>query len=417
VRVTAGDFEYGWKRALEQDSLDTIASIFYDIKGAKAFHQGDLSDPNDLGVRALDEKTLEIELESPAGYFLYLLGFSPAFFPVPRHLVAKFGEEWIEVDRFISNGPFGILSWDPGKPLVLTRNPKYYGDYQGNVEKVEILFSEAQPDLSPIKLYQNNEIDILALSTNAFNSRRQFPGEYFSCLEMTTYSIMFNVECAPFIDPLVRRAFVYAIDREYLSNVILDGLYYPATGGLVPPMIPGHTPGIALPYDPDKAQRLLAQAGYPGGEGFPIIDFPCAWKRKAEAEYLCDQWLNVLSARINMRIVSSNIYWKALGNYDYHAILTGWYADYPDPDDFFRVSIQISNWTNEVYSRLLEEARVSIDQRQRIKLYQQAEKILVEELPIMPLYHSLEHYLVKPWISFRGEFKNLQLKDVIINKE
>jgi oligopeptide transport system substrate-binding protein len=225
VRVTAGDFEYGWKRALEQDSLVTIASIFYDIKGARAFHRG-ATDTKALGLRALDEKTLEIELESPAGYFLYLLAYNPPFLPVPRHVVEKLGEEWTQVDSIVTNGPFVLQSWEPGKPLVLIRNPKYYGEYQGNVEKVEIIFREAQPDLSPVKLYENDEIDILAYSTNAFTSRHQFPGEYFSWPEMTTFSILFNVQRAPFIDPLVRKAFVLATDRQYLANVVLGGLHY-----------------------------------------------------------------------------------------------------------------------------------------------------------------------------------------------
>jgi oligopeptide transport system substrate-binding protein len=370
-----------------------------------------------LGVRALDEKTLEIELESPAGYFLYLLAYSPPFFPVPRHVVGKLGEEWTQVDRFVSNGPFVLCSWEPGKPVVLTRNPKYYGEYKGNVEKVELTIGEAQPDLSPVKLYENDKIDILALSTNAFHSRHLFPGEYFSCPEMTTYSIIFNVQRAPFFDPRVRKAFVLATDRQYLANVVLGGLHSPATGGLVPPTIQGHTPGIALPYDPDQARRLLEQAGYPGGSGFPMVDFLALYRMEAEAQYLGDQWLDVLDVRINLRILASSTYLEATHNYNYHAILYGWAADYPDPDNFLRVSMQNVNWRDEEYTRLLEGARGSNDQRQRIELYQQAERILIEQVPIMPVIHPLSHYLVKPWIRFRMEYEFLYFKDVILEPD
>jgi oligopeptide transport system substrate-binding protein len=413
VRVTAGDFEYGWKRALEQDSLATIASNFYDIKGARAFHRGVMTDANDLGVRALDEMTLEIELESPAGYFIYLLGYFIPSFPVPRHVVEKLGEEWTQMDRIVTNGPFVLGSWEPGKPMVLTRNPKYYGEYQGNVEKVELTIGEAQPDLSPIKLYENDKIDILTLSTNAFHSRHLFPGEYFSCPEMTTYSIIFNVQRAPFIDPRVRKAFVLATDRQYLANVVLGGLHLPATGGLVPPMIPGHSPGIALEYDPEEARHLLAQAGYPGGGGFPMVDFLVSRRREVAAQYLQDQWFDVLGVRIDLRFLAGSTYWEAKDNYNYHVVFGGWTADSPDPDNFLRVYMQNVNWVDEVYSRLLEEARQSNDQRQRIELYQQAERILIEQVPIMPVYYNLRHFLVKPWIRFRREHEFLYFKDVI----
>jgi oligopeptide transport system substrate-binding protein len=413
VRVTAGDFEYSWKRALEQDSPVTIASNFYDIKGACAFHRGEVTDTKALGVRALDEMTLEIELESPAGYFLYLLVYSPPFFPVPRHVVKKHGEEWTQVDRIVTNGPFVLGSWEPGKPVVLTRNPKYYGEYQGNVENVELIISEAQPDLSPVKLYEDDKIDILTLSTNTFHYRQLFPGEYFSRLGHSVYFIGFNVQRALFFDPRVRKAIVLATDRENLANVVLGGLHYPATGGLVPPMIPGHTPGIALPYDPDEARHLLAQAGYPGGEGFPMVDFLAPWRRKDEAQYLQDQWLDVLGVRIDLRFLASSTFWEAKDNYNYDVIFGGWEADYPDPDNFLRVYMQNVNWVDEVYSRLLEEARQSNDQRQRIELYQQAERILIEQIPIMPVYYDLRHYLVKPWIRFSREFVFLYFKDVI----
>ena len=413
VRVTAGDFEYGWKRALEQDSLVTIATNFYDIKGARAFHRGKVSDTKALGVRALDEKTLEIELESPTGYFLYLLAYSPPFFPVPRHVVEVHGEEWTQVDRIVSNGPFVIGSWEPGKPVVLTRNPKYYGEYQGNVEKVELIISEAQPDLSPIKLYEDDKIDILTLKGNTFHYRHLFPGEYFSTPLMATHFIVFNVQRAPFSDLRVRKAFVLATDREYLANVVLGGLHYPATGGLVPPMIPGHSPGIALPYDPEEAPRLLAQAGYPEGEGFPVVDFLAPWRRGGVSQYLQDQWFDVLGVRINISHLASSTFWEAKDNYNYDVNFGGWEADYPDPDNFLRVSMQNVNWVDEVYNHLLEEARQSNDQLQRIELYQQAERILVEQVPIMPVYHYLSHYLVKPWIRFRRKFVFLYFKDVI----
>ncbi len=181
--MTAGDFEYAWKRVLDPAIGSPNASLLYDVKGARAFHQGDAPDPDRVGVWALDEVTLVVELEGPAAYFPHPLACI-ATRPVPRHVVEAHGQDWTEAGNIVTNGPFRLEAWQPGQSIALARNPEYHGRSTGNVERVEL-------SLLP--------------------------------------------------DP--------SAHLERLADVILGGYYFPATGGFVPPGMPGYSAGIGLPYD------------------------------------------------------------------------------------------------------------------------------------------------------------------------
>jgi oligopeptide transport system substrate-binding protein len=210
----------------------------------------------------------------------------------------------------------------------------------------------------------------------------------------------FDTSRPPFDDPRVRQAFALAIDRESLANVAFRGYVSPATGGFVPPSIPGHSAGIGLPYDPKRARHLLAEAGYPGGHGFPDVDSPTRRAALPHPEYLQTQWRENLSIEITWEVMEWAIYLERLEESP-HIFLMGWLADYHDPDNFLRVGLwrERVRWRNEGYDRLVEEARRVTDQGARMQLYRQADRILVEEAAIIPLYYGRQHLLVKPWVS------------------
>jgi len=181
--------------------------------------------------------------------------------------------------------------------------------------------------------------------------------------------------------------------------VILGGYSFPATGGVVPPGLPGHSPGIGLLCDPGQARQLLAGAGYPGGRGFPVVEALVPDDRVRQSEFLRAQWRENLGVEILWEAMEWATYIDRVQVDPPHMFIMGWEADYPDPDNFLRVAVQLhSEWRNETFDELVEQARRVTEQRERMKLYGQAEEILVDEAPLMPLTYVRGHLLVKPWV-------------------
>jgi oligopeptide transport system substrate-binding protein len=196
--------------------------------------------------------------------------------------------------------------------------------------------------------------------------------------------------------------------------VAYGGWASPATGGFVPPGIPGHSAGVALPYDPEEARRLLAQAGYPGGRGFPVVESLVRKGRLKEAfTYLEHQWRQNLGVEIRWEFVDFDIIFDRQSSNPPHMFCMAWGPDYPDPDNFLRVGLssERARWRNAAYERLIDEARRLTDQGERMNLYQQADRILVQEAPIMPLIYVGDHFLAKPWLrNYPGPIKDVIIK-------
>jgi oligopeptide transport system substrate-binding protein len=400
IQVTAGDFEYAWKHVLDPATESPVANQLYDVKGARAFHQGEAA-REDVGIRALDEVTLAVELEGPTGHFPQLLAHSVCY-PVPQHVVKARGKAWTEPRNIVTNGPFRLETWQRGELMALARNPEYHGRFIGNVQRVEL---SLRADLSTLlEMYEGDELDIFHLRTlpplELDYARQRHAGEYVSTPELGTTYVGFNVRRSPFDDPRVRRAFALATDRETLADVILRGYRFPALGGFVPPEIPGHSAGIGLPYDPGQARQLLAAAGYPGGRG--LADVACLTRSTylPYAEYLRAQWRENLGVEIACERIDRATYIDRLNSEPPHLYLARNIADYPDPDSFLRLLTlrRWTGWRNRIYDGLIEKARSVLDQGKRIMLYRQAERILIEEVVIVPLTYGQQHLLVKPWV-------------------
>ena len=228
--------------------------------------------------------------------------------------------------------------------------------------------------------------------------RQQHSEIYVSQPALLTSYLGLNTSLPPFDDPRVRRAFALAIDRETLSSEEQWGTI-PATGGFIPLGMPGHSPGIGLPYDPDGARQLLAEAGYPEGSGFPVIDSLAPPAHAPRSTYLQEQWREVLGVEITWELMELTRLLDLLDREPPHMFLMTWLADYPAPDTFLRSRFRCyTRWRNEVYDRLVAAAKGAMDQEKRLKLYRQADRILVEEAPIVPLNYGCWHWLQKPWV-------------------
>ena len=400
--LTAGDFEFAWKRALDPELGSRSASLLYVIKGARAYHHGHVSTPQDVGVRALNDLTLAVELESPTGYFLHLLTDCVTY-PVPRHVVETHGSAWTQVHNIVGNGAFQPEEWKPNQSLVLSRNPNYRGRFGGNVHRIEI--SVVSDPSSALELYESDRLDTSFVPIANFDQvRRRHAAEYITGPGVSVGYIGFDVTRPPFDDARVRRAFAQAFDRDTLANVTLQGTASPAMGGFVPPGIPGHSPAISLAYDPDRARQLLAEAGYKNGLGFPEIGMlTTSWfgTIRQAAEYLQAQWRENLGVNVMLTIADTLQEFRERLSKDRFALyISGWMADYPDADSFLRVAVGLaSQWRNETFETLVEAASRAGDQAERVKMYQAADRILIEEAALIPLSYGRYHQLVKPWIS------------------
>lgn len=417
--VSAMDFEYGWKRVLDPFINSENANLLYDIRGAKAYHQKALSDHSEVGVKAIDETTLEVELEEPKGYFMHLLAHS-THFPIPTHIVRIFGDEWSKHENIVTNGPFNMKKFSPGDQIVLTRNPNYRMPCEGNVQQVEIRLTEDYSDIK--RMYESDELDVIRLwgipPLEINRIRHQLAEEFIMCPGAMTYYIGFNTSIPPFDDVRVRRAFAMSIDKETICRIILQGVVLPATGGFVPPGIPGHSEGIGLPYDPAQARELLAEAGYPGGLGFPNITTSNSAESAPYMDSIQENWKNNLGIEFSWRIHDWSTHLQLVSRNHPQLFDLSWIADYPDPDSFLRGSnlCDITCWQNDTYSDLVERASRASSRVERMHLYREADKILMEAAVILPINYYQELLLVKPWLKKFpvSAFSWLYGKDVIL---
>lgn len=403
VPVTAADFVASWLTQLNRHHNAPYASSFFDIKGARAFFEGQSRDPGSVAVRAISPHTLEVELEGPTSYFLYLMANAAAM-PIPAHAVKKLGAEWATPQNLVGNGPFILAGWEPDARIVLARNPRYPGHYAGNITQVELLINSSYNQHEVVRQYKANQLDVMGLylpQPELEQMRREYADEYFTGPILNVQYMGLNTRIPPFDDVRVRRALAMALDKETLAGAPFLGYHWPGSGGMIPPGVPGHAATIGLPYRPEQARQRLAEAGYPGGRGFPQIEGFILTGLKSLYRQLDRQLAEVLGITIN---------WHELGWRDLlaqlpvdpgHIFRMGWRADYPDPDNVLRASshCQWTGWHHPHYQQLIEEARHVSDQARRLEMYQEADKLLINEAAVIPLLYGRRHVLVKPWVK------------------
>jgi oligopeptide transport system substrate-binding protein len=403
VPVTAHDYAYAWRRMLDPASGSPMVSELYDVVGARAFHQGRGS-REDVGIRAVNDRTLLVELEAPTGYLLHLVAFR-ALSPVPRHVVEERGSAWARSPNLVGNGPYRLVLRCPGERMVLERNPRYHGWFGGNANRVELIHDVVGTWSAGLALYEGDGLDVLRLtrfaSAERNRARQRHAGELVSYQAPGILFLGLNPTLPPFDDLRVRRAFALGIDREQLVCNSTDyGLQY-YTGGLVPLGVPGHSPGIALPDNPDQAQRLLAEAGYPDGAGFPTVTALAFRITGPVLEALVDLWREALGIQVDPEVVDLSSFIDRTERELPHLHVGGWLPHYPDPSTFLRGGVNrlTRRWRNETYDELVERAGRGADQAERMKLYGQADRMLMEEAIVVPLGSGREDLLIKPWVS------------------
>jgi oligopeptide transport system substrate-binding protein len=370
-----------------------------------------------------------VELERPAAYFLQLLGHE-ALCPIPRHVVTRYGQEWTRLENISTCGPFLLEAISPEGGIVLSKNPGYHEPFHGNVEQVTI--STVGNWLERLTMYQDDLLDVVDITDIAPGEldriKRRYAGEYLLPYQLSIGYIGFDMSRPPFDDARVRQAFVHAIDRQELVNVVMRGNVTAATDGFIPPGVPGHSSRIGLPYDPDRARSLMREAGYVQDKlGESVSTFPRLVYSVPEAEsvieiaaYLLESWRKNLGLELSVQSFEWPTYIDMIHNNPPQLFTMAWVADYPDPHSFLNVGIPTSaatGWRHEEFDRLLEKAELVTEQGERMRLYSQADRILIEEAAVMPVMYWRRPTLIKPWVRklHIPSFGNLQWKDIVID--
>jgi len=399
IPVTAHDFEYAWKRAIDNPSEMVEVEIYFIIKNTESYYKGYLG-WEDVGVHVRDELTLEVELESPSISFLYLLG-TFYLFPLPRHSINEHGDDWMNLENLVTNGPYRLVNWKPSKSMHFEANPNYPGRFPGNAKYIDYYFVNYIDREDAERLYLDDKLDAVWLGhlPNAKRARLQYAEEFVTAPTTIVDYIGFNTQNPPFDDRRVRKALGLATDWVYLINTLYEGGgVFPSTGGLLPPTMPGHTEGLVLPYDPSEARRLLAESGYPDGQDFPVINAHISIFGHEAQKILESLWQKNLGIKVMWENLPKEKFLEREWHKDLHLWLWEDWPRFPAPELLLDgPGIKKTGWFNQEYKVLIKLASGTMDYDKRINFFRKAERILFEEVPVIPVSYRRLDYLLKPW--------------------
>lgn len=403
--VTAGDFAYAWKWALDPVNASEYASILYVIKGAEAFNLGTGS-ADDLGINVIDDKTIEVTLENPVPYFLELAAFK-TFAPIHQATQESNPTWYTEADTIVSNGPYTLTDWVHNGSMTLEKSNTYWDADAVEVDTVNIGMVEAET--TQITSFDAEEIDFLGapfgkvpldaidrLKSEDLLNVEDFSGIYWYKLN-TTDPVMQNVN--------IRKALALAIDRQALVKNITKGEEEPALG-LVPSSITGFGDDEGYFKDADfaKAKEYLATGLKELGLASPAdldikLSYNTSEAHNAIAQFVQQGWTKELGINVTLNNAEWQVYLDQLTNLDYQVGRMGWAADYNDAYTFLEMYNSAENgnndtgWSNAQYAELLKQATVEADAEKRTDLLLQAEAIIMEEMPVIPVYYNTNLYV------------------------
>jgi peptide/nickel transport system substrate-binding protein/oligopeptide transport system substrate-binding protein len=407
--LTASDFVYSWKRVCDPlvaaPYAETVLSM---VKGYDEAIGGNL---DALGVSAPDDKTFVVELSTNCPYFASLAAFA-TLSPVQKATIEKNGDSWaVSAETYIGNGSFYIAEWVPGSHILMKKNPNYWNAEAVKLDSIKfVLMEDSNASYSAYKagdVLMNKDVpteEIPSLDGNA---------EFHVEPIIGTYYVSLNDGIEPFNNPLVRKALSLAIDRKYVANTLMQGTFTPATNFMGPGWIDtdgtpfmdnanGGKPYINLDtFDAnlEEAKKVLAEAGYPNGEGFPTITYSTnsAGYHKVVAEYLQQAWAE-LGITLEVEVVEWSSFTPMRRAGDYQMSRNGWVGDYSDPSNMLDILVS-SNGNNDgkfnspEYDAAMETARTTTDAKERSAALHQAEDIMMDQAACLPIAYYSDFWL------------------------
>jgi oligopeptide transport system substrate-binding protein len=355
------------------------------------------------GVRVVDDRTLVVELNNPTPFFNELVAFYP-YFPVHRGCVERHGSPtWTKPANIVSNGPFTLQFRRIRDRIRLAKNPHYWDAANVRLNVIDALAVKYQT--TSLNMFLNGQIDWMAKPPSAVLPELRKRDDFRSSTALIVYFYRLNTARKPLDDPRVRRALNMAMDKQAICDHVTKAGERPARH-LVPPGLNGYISPQGPGYDVDAARKLLAEAGFPGGRGFPRLQvlFNTHDAHRDIAEVIQQQWKTNLGIDIELRNLEWGVYLDSVTKTDFDIARAGWVPDYSDPNTFLDMfltggSHNNTNWGNAKYDQLIEAAGAETDVQKRMQLFHEAEQILLDEQPIIPIYFYTMINLVHPRVK------------------
>lgn len=407
--VTAQDYVYSFQRALNPKTASQYAFMLHPIKGAKAYNTGKVKDVNTVGLRAKDPITLVVELERVVPYFIETLTHY-SFFPVPQKAVKAHGIKWTAPKNIKCNGAFKSVSVVLQDKRVFKKN-KHYWD-RANVHFKKLVIYAVENNVTRVRKFENHEAHWSVEPPSTEIQRFKGKSSYHVSPYLGAYYFIANVKRGPLKNPKVRQALAMTVNRKQITDHVLMAGQQPAYA-LLPPGIANYVEGEALiSEDIQKAKQLMAEAGYPNGKGFPELNL--LYNTHSDHKKLVLAATDMWKRHLGITVKPYNKEWKTYLTekrlHDFDIARAGWIGDYNDPTTFLGMwthhsSFNDAQWHNAEYDALLEKSKVELNLKKRAQLLNKAEKILMTEMPIIPIYHYVTKDLVSP--KLKGWYPNL----------
>ena len=428
--VVAGDYVYSMQRLVDP----AISTTYMDdygrfLKNGPAISAGEMP-VEELGVIAKDDFTLEVQLEELCSFFDALLCYT-TYFPLRADTVSETGNgDWAwKVETSITNGAMKMTACDEEQEIVLERNP-YYWDAE-NVKTDKIIVKLADDPNTALGLLRTGEVDMIFDFPSEEGLALKEQGLYHATARLTTNFMLINTQKEPYSNPLVRKALILSVDREYLAGTLFNGTRLPAFS-YVGHGFPGSTPdmdfrtegGDLFHTDIEQAKALLAEAGFPDGSGFPVLEicYSNNPNNMLVCEYLQASWEELgLTVQLTPIEPAAMTELRDAGNFDITP--QGWGADYFDASNMLSIFvtgnfINAGRYSSEVFDKLYNDSMVTVDNAERIKMLQEAERVLIlEDTAILPLFHASTYAIYDEDICSNVVFDanaNVMLTQVIV---
>jgi len=409
--VTAEDFVYSFRRALDPATASDYAFLLYPIAGAEDFNGGVNADPASIGAEAVDARTLRVTVKAPTPYFLQML-VNPTAMPMHRASFEAAGDAWTRPGNLVGNGAYMLSEWTPQDRITLVKNPNFHD--AANVAIDTVYLYPTEDTATELQRYRADELDITydAPSDQIPWIEENLAAEFHNSPYLGTYYYAFNMTQPPFSENLkLRQALALAVDRETLVAQISKGGEFAAYSWL-PPGINDYAPQTldwAAKTQEERnamAQALYAEAGY--GPDNPLeleILYNTSDNHKKIAIAIAGMWQQVLGVKAIMRNEEWKVYLESRDQKQFQVVRAGWIGDYNDANTFldFHLSdvgpINTPGYASATYDDLVKGAALERDVAKRRAMLEEAEQVFLADLPLFPIYHYTTQHLVKPYVT------------------
>jgi len=415
--MTASDYVWSWNRALHPDTGSLYAYMLYPIVNSEAYSKREITDFGEVGVKALDDHTLQVRLNAPTPYFLQLMDHYSTFAVHPETLL-KHGKmtdrftPWTRVGNIVSNGPFTLEEWSLNRRIIIKKSEHYWD--RDNVALNGVYFYPTENVISEERMFRAEQLHYTAVvPLDKIPDYRERPDSpYVQAAYLGTYYYLVNTERPPVDNVLVRRALSYALDRDTLTRTVLQDTAIPAYS-ITPPDTLGYNPPQLFDYDPAKARELLAEAGYPNGEGWPGLEiiYNTQEAQRKIAVAVQQMWKRELNIDITISNQEWKVYLNSVSQREFQVARRGWIGDYVDANNFLDLFITDGGNNNTGYASdefddiILNLAPKAKTRDERYGLFYKAETMMMNEMPIIPIYTYTSKHLIHP--SVEGIYPNL----------